>query len=160
MILMFILGGLTFIIAIFYIALRNTKTNVTEKQPYSGFINKELMLQRPGLLVKNVDAFSYVEPYLLVEEDAQLYAEITEKYPINAGTKVKLNKALLIKNAVSGFTTSVVVGTLYVSGLQKEISFEYIWGNEHVVLTAGAKSSWTYPVALWQKEEIKESYTF
>jgi hypothetical protein len=160
MIYLLLLGGLVFVVVIFYIALRTTKITVTEQEPYSRYINKELVLQRPALLVKNVKAFSYLEPYLLVEVDAQLYSEITEKYLIPAGTTFELNKAVLIKNAVSGFTTSLVVGKIYVNEFQKEVDFEYLWGNEHVVLQPGAKSSWTFPLALWQKEEIKDSFIF
>jgi len=160
MIYLFLLGGLVFVVIIFYIALRNTKTTVTGQEPYSGYINKELMLQRPALLVKNVKAFSYLEPYLLVEADAQLYSEITEKYLLPAGTTFELKKAVLIKNAVSGFTTSLAVGKIYVAEFQKEVGFEYLWGNEHVVLQPGAKSSWTFPLALWQKEEIEGSFIF
>jgi hypothetical protein len=160
MIYLLLLGGLVFVVVIFYIALRTTKTTVTEQEPYSRYINKELVLQRPALLVKNVKAFSYLEPYLLVEADAQLYSEITEKYLLPAGTTFDLKNAVLIKNAVSGFTTSIVVGKIYVDEFQKEISFEYAWGKQYVVLEPGAKSSWTFPLAIWQKEENKEVFSY
>jgi len=160
MILILLFGGFVLVMGVFYFALRNTKTTVTHQLPYSEYINKELVLQRAALLVKNVDAFTYYEPYLLVEENAQVYSEITETYKIPAGTKLRLSKAVLLKNGVSGFTTSIVVGTIYVEKFQKEIAFEYIWGTEHVSLTSGAKSSWTYPLALWQKEETREIYSF
>lgn len=152
--------GIIFIVGIFYIALHNTQKDVTKKLPFSDFMDTELPLKREAVLVKNTTPLSYVKPYLLVAKGDQIHPEITEKYDLPIGATIRLGRAVAIKNAVSGFSTNVVVGTIYVDELKANVEFEYVWGKEQFTLEPGAKRTWKFPLALWQEFPVSGTFTF
>lgn len=137
------------VIGIFYVALRNTRTDVSAKEPYATHLG-EVTLVRPAYLVKN--DFPITEENLLVDDDAG-YAQVLTLPP---GTKVNLTSAIHYRNGVSGVTHSLVLGSAQTeNGL---IPFEYYWGRFHALCLEPPCNYWTYPQAVWQSEADTVKY--
>lgn len=142
MIWLAILVFILLVVGVFYIALRNTRTDVSTKEPYARYLG-EVMLVKPAYVVKN--DFPIAEEYLL-EDDSTGSQTLT----LAAGTKVKLTSAIHYRNGVSGVTHSLVLGSVQTEkGL---IQFEYYWGRFHALCLEPPCNYWTYPQAFWQSE--------
>jgi hypothetical protein len=143
MILLAVLAFMLLVVGIFYIALRNTRTDVSSTQPYATRIGKEVALLRPAYLIKN--DFPIAEKNLLVEGGADSDATL-----LPAGTKVNLTAAIHYRNGVSGVTHSLVIGSVQTqTGV---LQFEYYWGQFHALCLEPPCNYWTYPQAFWQSE--------
>lgn len=121
-------GLLVLVIAFFYFTLRNTHQDVSTKQPYHTLLNQALITQRESTLAKNLPAFSIQENYFLTE-NKELFEGVEETAILPQGTKITFNKAIHYKNGTSGITHSMLIGTAWIEPLQKEMSFEYNWGE-------------------------------
>ena len=136
-----------------------TKTKVvTNEIPFSEVMNKKLALQRGAVIVKNRPAYVYENPYLIVEEGDALDEEITEIHSLPVGTSLMITAAKLLKNGTSGFTTSVVFGTVTTDF--GEIPFEYHWGDEHSTLSNEIPNYFTFPKPVWASENDYENQQF
>ncbi|MBN8652251.1 MAG: hypothetical protein J0L67_12525 [Cytophagales bacterium] len=146
------LAGLTLvviIVGIFYLALRNTRTDVSQKQPYATWLG-ELILVRPAFLVNN--QFPIAEKTLLVEDGLAYDDAII----VPAGTKVQLTQAIHYRNGVSGVTHSLMIGTVQTA--TGATTFEYYWGQFHAICLEPPCNYWTYPQAVWQSEADTTKY--
>ena len=144
---------------ILYFTLKPKTRDVSQLSPYFEIIGKDLIVQREAKLVRNLPAFVYENPYLIQENDQPVYEGITEIYTIPVGTVIKIDKAQFIKNGVSGFTHSVVFGTLEIPG-QGLKSFEYVWGNQANTLDANKPLEFSFPMASWQTTSDDATYEF
>lgn len=139
---------------IFYWVLKTNTTEVTKLEPYVTVMNKSLILDRDVLLVKNRKANVFKEPYLIVDTDVALEDEITEKHLIKAGHEITLKNAKLFTNGNSGLTASVVFGEIITDF--GTISFEHIWGKQHVNFDVGTSDYFKFPQPIWESEEYDE----
>lgn len=142
MIWLAILVFILLVVGIFYIALRNTCTDVSAKDPYARYLG-EVMLVKPAYVVKN--DFPIAEEYLLVDDSTG-----SQALTLATGSKVKLTSAIHYRNGVSGVTHSLILGSVQTEkGL---IQFEYYWGRFHALCLEPPCNYWTYPQAVWQSE--------
>ena len=142
MIWLAILVFILLVVGVFYIALRNTRTDVSAKEPYVKYLG-EVILVKPAYVVKN--DFPIAEEYLVVDDSAS-----SQALTLANGTKVKLTSAIHYRNGVSGVTHSLVLGSVQTeNGL---IEFEYYWGRFHALCLEPPCNYWTYPQAFWQSE--------
>lgn len=139
---------------IFYFALRNTRTDVSQKAPYAHWLGTDLTLQQQAFLIKNEKQFAVEAAYKLVVDKSGY----EEAIALPNGTKIKLNKATHYHKGVSGVTHSLVTGVAEVTALNKNIEFEYYWGNYHVICMEQPCNYWTYPQAVWQHEPDTARY--
>lgn len=142
-----------------YFTLKPKTRDVSQLSPYFEIIGKTLITQREAVLVRNLPAFVYENPYLIQAIDAPIFEGITEVHTIPVGTQINIDKAQFIKNGVSGFTHSVVFGTLEIPG-QGLKSFEYAWGNQSLSLDSNDPLEFSYPLAIWQEEADIAKYQF
>jgi hypothetical protein len=143
MIWLAILVFILLVVSIFYIALRNTRSDVSSKEPYVRYLG-EVMLVKPAYVVKN--EFPIVEENLLVD-DPNGYGKALA---LTVGTKVKLTSAIHYRNGVSGVTHSLMLGSVQTeNGLMQ---FEYYWGRFHALCLEPPCNYWTYPQAFWQSD--------
>jgi hypothetical protein len=143
MIWLAILVFILLVVSIFYIALRNTRSDVSSKEPYVRYLG-EVILVKPAYVVKN--DFPIVEENLLVDDPTGYGQALT----LTVGTKVKLTSAIHYCNGVSGVTHSLVIGSVQTqTGV---LQFEYYWGQFHALCLEPPCNYWTYPQAFWQSE--------
>jgi len=149
MIWLVILVFILLVAGVFYIALRNTRTDVSTKEPYARYLG-ELILVKPAYVVKN--DFPIVKENLLVDDPTGY----TQALTLAAGTKVKLISAIHYRNGVSGVTHSLMLGLVQTeNGL---IQFEYYWGRFHALCLEPPCNYCTYPQAVWQSEADTVKY--
>jgi hypothetical protein len=142
--------------------IRNKSGDVGTLAPYSTIVGKELALLRPMILVALNNKGMYQEhPHHLVEESAARAEWESILGTLPAGSKLRINKAMHIKNATSGVTTSLIVGQVTFGSPAREITFEYAWGRQREnVSVPAAERWWTFPLAPWQSEPISEKFVF
>ncbi|CAD5279334.1 MULTISPECIES: hypothetical protein [unclassified Imperialibacter] len=134
-----------------YYALRTKVTDVSSFEPYSEIVGTTVVLKRPAVIVRNLDAFVNEHPYLLIEIDQGLFegTEAIDTLPI--GTSLEIQKAKHFTNGSSGFAHAFVLGWVELPGSGKIVPFEYGWGEQHISLYDEEVEYWTYPMALWQE---------
>lgn len=137
-------------IGLLYWTLKTKNKNVTNTEPYTTFMNQKLILDRDVLLVRNIDAFVFEKPMLIIEVNDVLFDGITNKELIKAGTDFTLTKATLFTNGTSGGTTSVVFGTIRTK--HGNVEFEHVWGNEHSSLNTEEPNYFIFPKPIWQSK--------
>lgn len=146
------------IAAFFYFALRTKVADVSGYKPFSDLIGKTLVLQRNAVVAHNLEEFQKEFPLFLDEENTRLFEGVKQVAVLPKGTELTITKAKFYKNAVSGFTTCAVMGKVFVQELNKEVDFEYSWGNQAVLLGDDVPPYWTFPAALWQTESDSVKY--
>ncbi len=79
--------------------------------------------------------------------------EATPRYKLPIGTELQIQSAKVFKNGTSGYEQAFVLGTVFINELNKEVSFEYRWGEAHTSIYNEYEDYWTFPIAIWQEEE-------
>ena len=147
-------------ILLLYLTLRTKVTQVNHMPPYSHLIGETLVLHSDARLVRNIDAFVFQTPLLLLDAKEPLFDGVTLAYSLPAGTEIILESATLYKNGTSGFTTSIVAGrAITETGIHE---FEHRWGDEHSSLDNNTPNQWTFDTPLWRspKHNPEQRYTF
>ena len=143
-----------------YFGFKPTVTDVSYKKPYSDIVGKELILKRNAFIAKNYEHHVNENLYIIEENEKNIYSEAGPHYSLLAGTKLSITGAKLFKGAVSGFTHSYVLGTVYIEELNQQVAFEYNWGRQPFIPYDGngeppEKEYWLFPLAIWQDQTIE-----
>ncbi len=140
------------IISFLYLVFRTKKKDVTNVSPYIEIINEKLILERDLLLIKNIGYAIYEKEYLIVEKDAVLDEEIIEKNLLKAGTSLTVKQAKLYTNSVSGYTQSMILGTIATDF--GEIEFEHDWGDENLNFYLENPDFFTFKKPIWETNTV------
>jgi len=125
--------GIILFIIMLYIALRTKITDVSKLDPYQQYLNIPLKLKSEARLVRNVKAFAHQEAYLLISNPKEeVYSTITEIHTLPAGTELIFHSAKDFRNGTSGFTASMLIGSIQTP--QGEKAFEARWGDQSLYL--------------------------
>ncbi|MFT4032004.1 MAG: hypothetical protein QM669_06260 [Siphonobacter sp.] len=146
-----LIGGL------FYCVLRNSEKDVSDQKPYVNLLNRPLYLQTKVALAKNLPEFSEKEEYFVTEEP-QLFEGVKGIAILPKGAKLIFEKAFHIHHGVSGVNYSILTGKVWIESLQKELPFEYKWGQYHDICLEEPCHYWTFPKALWQSQVDEQMY--
>lgn len=138
--------------------LRTKEKEVSDRAPFSTFLQKRLTLERDVWLVKNLESFSYEHINLIVDDSTNLYEGVTVVKVLEKGTPIIFNKAKIFTNGVSGVSHCILLGTVNVES--KEMQFEYRWGEKSILLDSNTEDYWTFPKPIWNGEEFDQKYYF
>jgi hypothetical protein len=155
-------GALSACSIVAYLALREKSRDAGKLAPYNKVVGTEVALVRPMVLValNNKGMYSR-QPHTLVEIDARRAEWETPVTTLPAGARLHIDQALHIKNSHSGITGSLLLGRVTVASSQREIAFEYQWGQQREnVLVPASERYWTFPPAPWQSQPITEKFVF
>jgi len=125
---------------------------------YSEVVNKQLTTKKVILLIENPEIPIY-EEYVYHLEDGNSYGmnpNLTIAAEIPIGTEVTIDKVELHTSGVSGTTSAYLFGKVYSEEKQQEYTFQYIWGDHHVLYEN--EPYWTFKLAFWQDEPLTEKY--
>ncbi|MEZ4974457.1 MAG: hypothetical protein R2820_14185 [Cyclobacteriaceae bacterium] len=150
-----VVTALVVLIAIFYVALKDTKQNVSVSEPYASLIGKTLVVERDVVLARNLAQFKMFEDNFISEE-ANLYEGVEKIRTIKPGTSFAFTNAFHYRNAVSGVTHSVLIGKI--TDQQPPVSFEYSWGSLHSICIEEPCDYWTFPLGFWQRTPDDRKY--
>lgn len=139
-----------------YLTLLTKSQIVNSNEPYSLILNKELYLEREVLLIKNVKPEALVHIHKIVEKDTRLYEGVTVVQKLKKGTPMMFHQAKLFTNRVSGTTTSVLLGTVYLEN--QELPFEHYWGTKTYLLDKNKKDYWTFVKPIWDGKVFNQHY--
>ncbi len=139
-------------VGLLYFTLKTKTKTVTEEAPYVSYMNTDLVLARDVILVKNDPAFVFEEALKLVEDDVPLFDGVTQEHFLKAGSNIQLHDAKLFTNGVSGFTQSIVFGTVATEA--GEFGFEYAWGDEHSTLSNEIPNYFTFDEPVWEVVDL------
>lgn len=128
-----------------------------DQRPFNQLLNKQWTLQRDVKLARNLSQFVYEQPLFIAEEET-LFEGVESLAVISKGAPVTFHSATLFNNGVSGVTICNLTGTVFVEEFNKEIQFEYQWGNFHVICLEEPCMYWTFPQGFWQKEADNRRY--
>lgn len=117
--------------------------NQTRLKPYNRYVGAALTLKRPAALcdrkISNISMWQAdvdIKPgtlYQLTEPDAPGESErCYEVYPLNEGTPIVIHKVYSWEG--DGFWEARAVGNVYVEKLDRDVFFEYHWGNDYLQL--------------------------
>ena len=120
-------------------------------------IGEKLALKREATFAKNLEEFAVEELYFITEEQ-NLFEGVQKITFLPKGTIFEITSATFHKNGTSGITTSNIVGTVFVKELNKEMKFEYSWGQLHFLYLEEPCDYWTFPKAIWQDNEDTKKY--
>lgn len=144
-----------------YFGFKPTVTDVSYLKPYSDIVGKELITKRDAIIANNYIHHINENPYIIEEDENNVFDEAKPRYTLPAGTKLYISAAKHFKNATSGFIHSYVLGTVQIAELNQQVAFEYSWGEKPFIPYDGngelqEKEYWKFPLALWQDKAIEE----
>ncbi len=151
------LAVIVFLVLALYEALRTKRKDVNDQSPFKELIGKTVTLQRDVTLAKNIEAF-YLEELHFITENEELFEGVEKIGTLSKGTTITIESATFLTNGTSGSTTSNIVGSVFVKELNRKMKFEYSWGEYHFMYVDDNKEYWTFPLAVWQKNQDIEKY--
>ncbi len=143
-----------------YLALRTKVTEISDKPPFSQYINITLDLKRPAAISKTREPDVQANPYLLTEVQTRTSPDAGPRYILPAGTKITIQQAKLFRSGVSGFESAYVLGVVYVPEMKTQVAFEYAWGKNNWSLNKDEKEYYTFALALWQDQPTQGRYRY
>ncbi len=152
-----------FILLLFF-TLKNKTKDFSNVAPYNTVVGKEFTLKHPIVLCKNDKTDKIFEDYSIYT-DTVYYKPIienaSEHYTLNKGTTIKILSAKHFKHAVSGFTSSYVIGAVIHPNTKKLVYFQFNWAKEiKNTYVSTVKRKWYFPLAPWQQEAIEGTFEF
>jgi hypothetical protein len=147
--------ALALFVGVFYYALKLKTTDLSDKTPYKEILNTTLNTKQPCFIAKNIEHYVRFNPYIILMDTTNISKDITSIYKIPVGTVLNIKEVKAFKNGVSGFTDNMVLGSVYIAELNKEVDFEFSWGtNPTYGLYEKEENYDIYHLAPWQEEAI------
>ena len=132
---------------------RTQATNISEQTQYAEFVGKEVTAKHESFIALNYKPFVQENPFILQMFD-RFNEDARDSYTLPVGTKFKIEDAKSFYNAVSGFSTNYLLGSVFIKELNKDVKFEIQWGN---TVGLGSDEIETYDlfhVAPWLSEAL------
>jgi membrane-bound acyltransferase YfiQ involved in biofilm formation len=144
------------ILAYFYKILKSSSKDISTDAPYAVVINKNLIAIQASILIKNsTTLFTTKYPKELNDfiDTAQVAYTIV---PI--GSTFKFNKAIQVKNNISGFTRTYLLGEVNLFNTNKNYTVIYSWGILNDNHFQKNEDYWEFKKAPWELEKSKNIY--
>lgn len=153
--LLFLFLALAIFLGVFYNTLKTKTTDLSDKTPYKEILNTTLNTKQPCFIAKNIEHYVLLNPYIILMDTTNISNEITFIYEIPVGTALTFKEAKAITNGVSGTIDNMVLGSVFIAELNKEVEFEFSWGtNPTYGFYEEEKNYDIYPLAPWQEQAI------
>ncbi len=149
MIITIVVLVITGVAALFFYVLTDKNKEVSEKEPYVNYINRDLPALRPAYLRWD----EYDQIYYL--PDSSVSPEKTD-LEIPPGAIFLFNKVIHRNKAVSGVSLSLWHGSLTIDNKKQDIVLA--WGEKHTICLEAPCGYWTYEKAPWQNNEDFKKY--
>ncbi len=141
------------VIALFYYVLTDKRRVVTETEPYAQIMNKTLTSLRDAVLIDNSTLqFTTEYPKELQELDSTSIPNPSD-IKVPSGATFKFSKAVKITGAVSGSTSSYLLGEVNIVSSGKTFPIIYGWGALKTICITEPCNYWEFKLAPWQKEK-------
>lgn len=137
------------VIALFFYILTDKNKEVSRKDPYLNYINRELTVVHPGYLRWD----EYDRVYYLLDSDTSP-EDIDIEVP--RGAVFRFNKVIHRTKAVSGVSLSLWHGSLTIGNKNKDIILAY--GEKYIICLEAPCGYWIFPKAPWQKKADLNKY--
>lgn len=141
--------GCIYVLLLFFI-LRNTKSDVSQQEPYLELINQPLITVNAAILIDN-STMTNEKEYLKELQSADNIDTTRVNYiSVPIGSVFKVHKALHIKRSVSGGAYAVLLGEVELKATNKNYSVLYTWGHFKTICLDDPCDYWAYDQAPWQ----------
>ena len=131
------------VIALIFYVLTDKNKDVSAKEPYLNYINRELTVLHHTYL--RWDEYDHIY-YML---DSAISPANTD-LEIPQGAVFRFHKVIHRNKAVSGVSLSLWHGSLTIAGKRQDITLA--WGEKHVICLEAPCGYWTYQKAPWQNK--------
>lgn len=137
------------ITALFFYVLTDKNKEVSGKEPYLNYMNRDLLVIHPTYLRwDEYDQIYYLPDSANTTEDSDL------KLP--SGAVFRFNKVIHKNKAVSGVSLSLWHGSVTIDNRNQNIILA--WGEKHTICLEAPCGYWTYQKAPWQKKADLNKY--
>lgn len=153
-----IISSLIIIGLIFYIALRNTSKDISNKEPYAELINRQIIIIEKAILIEN-STMEFTEEYANELQDYQTIDTARVKFTIvPKGSILEFKKAVQVKRAVSGSKYAYLLGELISKDTNEKMPILYHWGTFKTICIEEPCNYWEHKKAPWQMEIDTKKY--
>lgn len=146
--------GIGIILFLFWWGFYRTQaTNISEQTQYAEFVGKEVTAKHESFIALNYKPFVQENPFILQMTD-RFDEGAGDSYTLPVGTKFKIEDAKSFYNAVSGFSTNYLLGSVFIKELNKDVKFEIQWGNTVGLGTDNIETYDIFYLAPWLSETL------
>ena len=143
---------------IFYIALRNTSKDVSNKEPYKFVINKKVITVEDAILIENSNQ-EFTKEYPNELHDCKTIDTSQVKFAtIPKGSILEFKKAFEVHHAVSGSTFVFLLGNLTNIETDEKKAILYHWPTLKIICLEEPCNYWEFKKAPWQTTINKTKY--
>jgi hypothetical protein len=135
-----------------YYTLRTKVNDITDKKPFTTFVNKQMVLGQNAILVNNYEHFVQEEPLYLDAVGSQLFEGTTIAHQLKEGDTVTIHSVKDFTNGVSGTTDTLIFGNVTTGNPPIKIPFEYTWETQKIEKNADGVFVFSFELADWEKE--------
>lgn len=140
---------ITGVIALIFYVLTDKNKDVSGKEPYRNYINRELSVLHPtSLRWDEYDQIYYLSDTATIPENTVL--------AIPQGAVFRFNKVIHRNKAVSGVSLSLWHGNVTIGNKDQNIILA--WGEKHTICLETPCGYWTYEKAPWQNKADLNKY--
>lgn len=158
-IVLIFIGIIVFFFLYFFFGSLNRFTSLKDKFPYNEIVDREMKTEVVSYIFLNEENNVIKNPYRLQVDLERMHTDHLKLYTIPIGTLLSINDATRAKRSISGGTSNLVLGTVFVTELNKKVAFELHWGeNPTYGLYDHDENYDIYKQAPWQKEALPYKY--
>lgn len=132
---------------------RTTSEDISHLAPFSKIIGKEVATVQASYIAVNYEHWVKENQYIIVMKRNKLSGNATQLRELPVGSILKIEKAKRYTDGVTGFTSTYVLGTVFLEELQKEVPFEYAWGSKSYGTNLPG-DYFNYRLAPWQESPL------
>ena len=147
-----IISSLIIISLIFYIALRNTSKDISNKEPYSELINRQIINIDEAILIEN-STMEFTEEYANELQDYQNIDTAKVKFTtVPKGSILEFKKVIQVNRAISGSKYAFLLGEVTIKDTNGKKAILYHWGTFKTICIEEPCNYWIHKKAPWQTE--------
>lgn len=147
------------VILAFTLSFRTKIESLTDKFPYTEIINKTVVTKHPSYIAINNENFAIINPYILQMDDTNFCEDCGTVYKLPIGTSFKIDNAKAVTKSVSGTTSNIVLGSVYIKEINETVKFEFYWGENPTFGLYDYNDNYDiYPLAPWQEVALPFKY--
>lgn len=154
-----VVGILILLYVVFlYGTLRTKSKDLTNISPYSDIIGTDQTTEQVCYIAKNYEHYVKENAFIL-KQTSDFDSEAGKAYELPIGSPIVIENAKAFTNGVSGSTSNMILGRVFIKELNKEVAFEYNWDSEKPYHLKNYEQYLRYPLTPWQKNPIPLKYS-
>ncbi|QWX83194.1 hypothetical protein H0I23_12120 [Cellulophaga sp. HaHaR_3_176] len=147
------------IIIAFALGFRTKTKDLSDKFPYSKVINNTLVTKHSSYIATNYEHSIIENPYILKMNNSNFCEDCGTVYEIPKGTSLKIEQAKAVTSPVSGTTSNIVLGSVYIKEINETVKFEFYWGENPTYGLYDYDDNYDiYKLAPWQEVALPFKY--